>query len=106
MATRQNLTAHFLWKMRFLRKYILDTILYKVSMACTKIRMQNLPKWQKYKHKTLSCQFVLKPFFCVSCALYKRLFQTQGPYVTYRKILHTMLHFKLPYGAKETVNKI
>ena len=65
MATRQNLTARFLWKMRFLRKYILDTILYKVSMACTKIRMQNLPKRQKYKHKTLSCQFVLKHFFFV-----------------------------------------
>ena len=34
---------------------------------------------------------------------YKRLFQTQGPYVTYRKFLHTMLHSKL---AKETINKI
>ena len=23
--------------------------------------------------------------------IYKRLFQTQGPYVTYRKFVHTML---------------
>ena len=38
--------------------------------------------------------------------IYKRLFQTQGPYVTYRKIVHTMLHSKLPYGAKEKINKI
>ena len=37
---------------------------------------------------------------------YKSLFQTQGPYVTYRKILHTMLHSKLPYRAKEAINKI
>ena len=31
----------------FLRKYISDTILYKVSIARTKIRMQSLPNWQK-----------------------------------------------------------
>ena len=35
--------------------------------------------------------------------LYKRLFQTQGPYVTYRNFLNTMLHSTL---AKETINKI
>ena len=29
------------------RKYVFDSILYKVSMTCTKIRMQSLPKWQK-----------------------------------------------------------
>ena len=30
------------------RKYVFDSILYKVSMACTKTRMQqSLPKWQK-----------------------------------------------------------
>ena len=41
--------------------------------------------------------------------IYKRLFQTQGPYDmlhNYKKILHTMLHSKLPYGAKETINKV
>ena len=31
-----------LTKMRFLHKYVFDTNLYKVSMACTKIRMQSL----------------------------------------------------------------
>ena len=46
-ATHQNLLYGFLTKTRFLRKYIFDTILYKVSMACTKIRMQRVPKWQK-----------------------------------------------------------
>ena len=29
----------------FLEQFIFDTILYE--MACTKIRMQSLPKWQK-----------------------------------------------------------
>ena len=33
--------------MRFLQKYIFDTIVYKVSIACTKIQMQILPKLQK-----------------------------------------------------------
>ena len=58
-----NLTSRFLTKMRFLRKQIFDTNLYKVSVACTKIRMQSLPKWQKYNWQTLSRQFVLKHFF-------------------------------------------
>ena len=35
--------------------------------------------------------------------IYKRLFQTQGSYATYKIFLHTMLHSKL---AKETINKI
>ena len=38
----QNLTKAFLTKMRFLRKYVFEINLYKVSMACTKIRMQGL----------------------------------------------------------------
>ena len=41
--------------------------------------------------------------FCIYIYIYKRLFQTQGPYVTYRNFLHTMLNSKL---AKETINKI
>ena len=39
MATRQNLTLWYLKKMRFLRKYISDIILYKVSMAFTIIEL-------------------------------------------------------------------
>ena len=63
MAMRENHTNRFFTNMKFLWKYIFDTILYKVSMVCTKIRMQSLPKWQKYKYQTLSCQIILKCFF-------------------------------------------
>ena len=34
-------------KNKIFTKYIFDSILCKVSMACTKIRMQSLPKWQE-----------------------------------------------------------
>ena len=36
-------------------------------MVCTKIRMQNLPKWQRQKYQLLSCQFILKQLwtFCL-----------------------------------------
>ena len=40
MAMRENHTNRFFTNMKFLWKYIFDTILYKVSMVCTKIRMQ------------------------------------------------------------------
>ena len=37
MAMRTNLIKQFLTKMRFLWKYVFDTILYKVSIPSTKI---------------------------------------------------------------------
>ena len=48
---RQNLTMIFDENV-FLRKFISDTILFRVPMACTEIRMQSLPndKYRSSKH--------------------------------------------------------
>ena len=57
-------------KMKFLGKNISDTILSKLSMVCTKIRMQSLPKMVKIEESNTQSdwkQFLVFTEYCAFC---------------------------------------